>query len=220
MQHEAETMGVTLDDSRVPSGKLTHRLWGPWPVIMDVLRELMPPRLFQEAALARGHGPLESGLWFRGLTPVPSGVVPQAPSEETFVWAVRPEGDVIDGTVYTDGSLFDGLPRFCGPCSRPGWAFVAADDSGRVTASAHGVPPPWVTDIHGTELWALQMASAHALPGTSFRIDCFSVLDVYARGSVSATSASRYYARIWNLICNNFDDSLDADHTRQSHTAW
>ena len=57
----------------------------------------------------------------------------------------------------------------------------------------------------------LQMAAQHALPGTSFRIDCLSVVQVYNAGRKAATSASRYYARIWNVIFSCFDDAAEVD---------
>ena len=68
--------------------------------------------------------------------------------KESFKWTVKPEGGVIEGTVYTDGSALDGPNPNLVRC---GWAFVVLDDEGNVTASASGVPPPWIDDIGGAE---------------------------------------------------------------------
>ena len=112
---------------------------------------------------------------------------------------------------YTDGSLIDGPPYHSGMFGRLGWAFVVVDAAGAVIAAAHGVPPPWVRTIHGAELWALQMAAMHALPGTSYRTDCYSLLQVFSRGHAWATAAGPFYARIWSVVFAQVDDVLDLD---------
>ncbi len=67
-----------------------------------------------------------------------------------------------------------------------------------------------LSTIHGAELWALQMAAMHALPGTAYRTDCLALLQVFSRGRAWATASGRYYARIWNVIFSSLDDAEDA----------
>ena len=64
-----------------------------------------------------------------------------------------------------------------------------------------------LSTIHGAELWALQMAAMHALPGTAYRNDCLALLQVFSRGRAWATASGRYYARIWNVIFSSLDDA-------------
>ncbi len=200
----------TLDLEQIPSGTLAHRIWS-CGVTEPQRRRLAPPELRREARDLLATGPLDSALWLRALVPLPVQAVPAPPGEETFVWVQRPSEGAFCGVADTDGSLLDGPSRHCGLCCRLGWAFVVVDNSGSTIAAAHGVPPPWVTTIHGAELWGLQMAAQLALPGTSFRIDCLSVVQVYNAGRKAATSASRYYARIWNVIFSCFDDAAEVD---------
>ena len=67
-------------------------------------------------------------------------------------------------TVYLDGSLLDGPSKELG---RVGFGFAALDCYGRTMASAYGIPPDWITTIHGAEVWALHAASAVAIQVSS-----------------------------------------------------
>ncbi len=209
-QRAAEETGTPLDYDTIPHGTLEHRLWC-CPVIRAPLEHAASRGLLREASDLMHSGPLDAAMWLRGLVPVSYGTLPELPARETFNWVKRPVDDVFTGTAYTDGSLLDGPPQFCGLCGRLGWAFVVLDNAGHVVASAHGVPPPWVTTIHGAELWAVQMATSCALPGTAFRTDCLSVVQVYRRGRQVAAAAGCYYARIWNVIFSHLDDCTDVD---------
>ena len=208
--HGAARAAVVLDPSEVPHGTLAHRIWTcAW---MSPLRDQLAPRAFvQEAHACLAAGTLDTAMWLRGLVPCPVSAVPSPPAEATFVWVLRPPDDAFSGIVYTDGSLLDG-PAYCGGlCCRLGWAFVVLDSAGAIIAAARGVPPPWVSTIHGAELWALQMAVLHGLPGSAYRTDCLAVVDVHAQGRQAATSAARYYARIWNVIFTALDDAETVD---------
>ena len=194
----------------LPHGTLAHRHWSC--AVTEPLREELVPRpLLKHAREHLAAGTLDTAKWLRALIPVPYAQVPGAPPEATFHWVEQPPDGVFRGVAYTDGSLFDGPSQHCGLCCRLGWAFVVVDDEGLVVAAAHGVPPPWVTSIHGAELWALQMAVLHAMPGTSFRTDCLSILQVFERGRQWATAGGRYYARIWNVIFACLDDPGEVD---------
>ena len=131
---------------------------------------------------------------------------------ETFQWVVRPADGSVNGTVYTDGSMIDGPPYLDGLCKRLGWAFVALDRHGRVTASAHGAPAVWVDTVYGAELWALWMAVQHAIPGTAFRTDCLSVLKVFQSGHSAASSGKCRLARIWHGVFAALDDQDTIEH--------
>ena len=202
--------GTVGDTSDVPDGTLHHRLWGQCPSLREPLEHLAPAALIREASERMREGPLDTAEWMRGLVALPLSAVPAPPAEATFVWVKRPSEGVFSGVAYTDGSLLDGPSRHCGLCSRLGWAFVVIDELGEVIAAAHGVPPPWVTTIHGAELWALQMAVQHALPGSAFRTDCLSIVEVFFQGVNVATAAGRYYARIWHVIFSALDDNESA----------
>ena len=75
-------------------------------------------------------------------------------AKETFHWEVRPPNGTYVGAIYTDGSRQDGRDHRLG---RNGWAFTVKNQTGRTVAAAYGVPPDWVTDIPGTEAWAVAL---------------------------------------------------------------
>ena len=82
---------------------------------------------------------------------------------DSFRWVVRPEGDMFAGEIYPDGSALDGPNPELMRC---GWSFVVlCPSSGKAVASAMGVPPPWITDIGGSEAWAMLQAAIRVLPG-------------------------------------------------------
>ena len=71
--------------------------------------------------------------------------------------------------VHTNGPCFDGTTALLG---RTGWAFVALGGDDVVRASAHGVPPPWISSIFAAEAWAVLQAVSHAMGEAVLRIDC------------------------------------------------
>ena len=119
------------------------------------------------AAALKMHG--NDPLGDRGLYPVQVVAVPPRPTEDTFEWVLRPPDDLVTGTIYTDGSRLDGKVTLL---AVNGWAFIAVDDGGTVTAIARGIPPPWITDIPGTEAWAVFQAARRRAPDAPLRIDC------------------------------------------------
>ena len=58
---------------------------------------------------------------------------------------------------------------------------VVEDDTGRTVASAYGVPPEWVTDISGTEVWVAEEAAVGAFPGCLLRMDSEPYVDAFHR---------------------------------------
>ena len=87
--------------------------------------------------------------WERALQPRPSKPMQKVAAHESFRWVVEPEGGIIEGTAYSDGSLLDGPIAELARC---GWAFAVLDGNGKLVASAYGVPPPWIKDIGGRKL--------------------------------------------------------------------
>ena len=93
-----------------------------------------------------------------------------AAKEASFRWVVEPEGGMLEGTAYSDGSFLDGpIPEL----ARGGWAFAVLNDDGKIVASAYGVPPPWIKDIGGAEAWGVLQVGLRAVPGkVKYMIDC------------------------------------------------
>ena len=149
-----------------PAGTIRHRLYR-CPRLEPLRKKRCPPEMVKRE-LSSPVADTDLALE-RGLFPVPFMRVPPPGSEETFHWQVRPEGDMVSGTFYSDGSLLDGPSKLLGRC---GWAFVALDSNGFVVAAAYGITPPWISCIPGAESWAALQAARVAWPGSTFRIDC------------------------------------------------
>ena len=142
----------------------------------------------------------------RALLAEPFGTASNRDRQETFVWIEKTSDDVLQGDVYTDGSLIDNDPVFQGHCRSLGWAFVIPGSDGRVSAAAKGRPPGWVDTIYGAELWAVQMVVLHIFPGSARVItDCDSVRVGCDRGQKWTTAPGRVYARIWSVIHSTGD---------------
>ncbi len=182
----------------VPFGTLMHRVFS-CPAHRDARTRYAP-----DDVRFREPSPENVTTFTRALVPAMDRLVPAPAPEESFVWIIRPAGGTIRAKFYTDGSRLDGPSALL---ARNGWAFVAVDPHGAVVASAHGVPPPWVVDIPGTEAWALLQAALVADPGSEFRLDCKPCLDAIERGRAWATSAARPLARVFGLLFSAIDDT-------------
>jgi hypothetical protein len=190
----------------VPVGTLMHRNW--------VCPTLQQPRqqhnsrgtILQATAGDRWHGHPQ---FIRGLTPMISKPKLPRSATETFHWGVRPSDDLLMGTVYTDGSMLDGPDQLTARC---GWSFAVLDDDFNVIASARGVCPSWVYDIHGAEVWAVLQAASLAMPGaTVYMIDCLSVVQSLQEGRARAVRSDKMHARVYNLLCTTLDDVAGSD---------
>ena len=85
-------------------------------------------------------------------------------NEATFRWMIEPEGGMLEGTAYSDGSFLDGpIPEL----ARGGWAFAVLNDDCVIVASAYGVPPPWIRDIGGAEAWGVLQVGLRAMAKSS-----------------------------------------------------
>ena len=113
--------------------------------------------LEKATTLATGSLAYERGL----MHPIAHKVPPPA-KEATFRWVVYPAGGVFQGRVYSNGSRLDGPTSLL---ARNGWAFVVLDDDNVLIASASGIPPGWVDDIPGTEVWVWLKLPCMRSPG-------------------------------------------------------
>ena len=138
--------------------------------------------------------------WERGLPPKPSPPTTAIAATDSFRWVVRPEGDMFSGEIYPDGSAVD-RPNL--ELMRCGWAFVVTCfATGKVIASAMGVPPAWIADIGGAEAWAILQAALRVMPGerSRFKGDCKACVDMIHAGLVVASSPKRALARVYGLL--------------------
>ena len=181
-----------------PSGTLRHRHFS-CPRHQH-MRSVLAPQYMLEAIASGTAVGLELD---RGLMRSPVHVVPPPSQVDTFTWDVEPPDGTVDGVCYSDGSLLDGPTELLGRC---GWSFVVLNRHRRIAAAAYGLCPPWVTTIPGAEAWALFQAGSRAEPGTKYRVDCKSVVDLLHAGPLVATASSRPLARLFRLLFTVFDD--------------
>ena len=80
--------------------------------------------------------------------------VPVIPDHDSFSWVLPlpPDRDVDDLRWFVDGSLFDEAKWVV---RRTGFGIAAVDSHGSLVACGHGIPPHWVHDAAGAELWAV-----------------------------------------------------------------
>ncbi len=122
----------------------------------------------------------------------------------TFNWHIKPPGGTYLGTIYSDGSRLDGPTALMG-CN--GWAFVVLDANCVIIAAAFGVPPDWITDIPGTEAWAITQAAVGAEPGCTHMVDCEPCLRAFHGGRAAACAGNRPLARVSKLMHDALDDT-------------
>ena len=185
--------------ARCPIGNNHHRAW-TCPHTEDQRSRGVGDHIVAAALKMNGNDPLGD----RGLYPLHNMAIPPRSTEATFTWILRPPGGILTSTIYTDGSRLDGLVALL---AVNGWAFVAVDASGTVTAIARGVPPPWIDDIPGAEAWALLQAAQRRTPDVPIRVDCEPCVNAVHRGMKRATADSRKHARVNALLLTALDDT-------------
>ena len=198
---EAEKRGVRdpvvateAQIAEAPTGDLLHRAWSCHR--HDPKRKELAPEADVRTVKSvdvRGHP-----AWERALVARPPLPKKKKAAVETFIWHVRPASLPLVGKVYTDGSARDGpIPELI----RCGWSFVVADARGEVIAAAYGVPPPWVDDIGGAEVWALYQALMVTLPSDcEYWVDCMPVLNAIEKGVRVAKDPRNPLARAHALM--------------------
>ena len=183
-----------------PVGTTSHRIWR-CPRLEVSRRRYAPGCMVSSAEVVDSAGDI---AFERALFPSLAAEVPPPAVGDSFTWVVYPEGGWICGKVYSDGSRVDGPSKLL---ARNGWAFVALDVDGQVTAAANGVTPNWVDDIPGAEAWAVLQAASRAEPGTQYRVDCKPCVDAFHKGLAWATKDSRPHARVHRLMIAALDDT-------------
>lgn len=192
----------------VPKGTLMHRNWACPTLKVEREAHVDRDTIIRANAGSRWDGHLE---WVRGLTPMMPKPTLQRACKESFHWVVRPAEDLLQGSVYTDGSMLDGPDLLTARC---GCSFAVIGDSMDIVASARGVRPPWVYDIHGAEVWALIQAAMRAFPGmTEFLCDCESVVSAIKAGRRTAFRADKMHARAYSQLFAVLDDVIGGAFT-------
>ena len=121
--------------------------------------------------------------------------LPERPPADTFSWVCRlPDGANAEEYVwYVDGSLFDEAKRVF---RRTGFGIAAVDHRGSLIAYGHGVPPSWVHDAAGAELWAVCFVLGLRLASVPVIItDCKGILDSTTQTPQDLTAHDKALAR-------------------------
>ena len=148
--------------------------------------------------------------------------LPAPPLGDTFTWLLPlpEEVDETGLTWFVDGSLFDESKRIM---RRTGFGAAAIDPDGSLVAFGHGLPPSWVQDAAGAELWAVYFV-LNMLGSIPFVVtDCKGILDGLQGSPQSVTQHDKALARIWSRIRHILDDDFSVMRTRMrwmpSHTS-
>jgi hypothetical protein len=133
---------------------------------------------------------------------------PVNPVYDTFTWVVPlpPGSNAEDFRWFVDGSLFDEYKRFM---RRTGFGAVAVDHHGALVACGYGVPPMWVHDAAGAELWAVCFVlglRCHTVP--SIVTDCKGIVDSLQYAPHTLTCHDKALARTWGMVRQQLDDDL------------
>ena len=107
---------------------------------------------------------------------------------------------------------------------RTGFGIVAVRSNGDLVAFGHGIPPHWIQDAAGAELWAVHFVIAFASITVPYIVtDCKGIYDSLRRCPSSLTAHDKALARTWSLIVHALDNNFDEIQQRlkwmPSHTA-
>ena len=130
--------------------------------------------------------------------------VPPPAANATCNWHIRPPNGTYFRTIYSDVSRLDGPATLL---ARNGWAFVVLDANCVIIATACGVPPEWITDIPGTEAWAVIQAAFGAELGCSYTVDCEPCVKAFHMGRAAACAGNRALARANSILHDALDDT-------------
>ena len=111
--HRRPVVATGEQIARAPIGNLHHRGWKCESAVMADARRRWAPERDVATELdcdVRGHPG-----WERALYPKPARPTIGRSPVETFRWILEPEGGMLEGVVYPDGSALDGpTPELCG----------------------------------------------------------------------------------------------------------
>ena len=134
--------------------------------------------------------------------------IPSGEQQDYFIWHVRPsqEAELEGAEWYIDGSLFDEKLDFSRRC---GFGIVVVAADGQLLGYGSGVPPAWIHDAAGAELWAFYVVirEAPGMPRTF--TDCQGILDGLAATPARLVDQHSKLARTWAMILQAVEDSAD-----------
>ena len=134
-------------------------------------------------------------------------MVPATSPGDTLEWLLPLESDAPEDAAcwYIDGSLFDERKRFG---RRTGFGIVVVSASGSLLAIGRGVPPSWVPDAAGAEVWAFLVAIRSQLQMPRVVTDCLGILRCLQAGYKRAVGPSCRQARLWKIIGLALDEEF------------
>jgi hypothetical protein len=119
-----------------------------------------------------------------------------------FRWLKQPDDnddELAEAIWYCDGSLLNGRWK---ELRVTGFGIVVATREGRLLGYGFGWPPSWCATAAAAEAWALQTVISICPFPPAIRTDCQSLLDTARAGTMSATTAKKPLARVWQLIAD------------------
>ena len=133
--------------------------------------------------------------------------VPAKPQGSYFRWMRQPPDpdQAESSTWYIDGSLFDEAKRFA---RRTGFGVVVVSAQGSLLGFGLGVPPEWIVDAAGAELWALYTVATLNSFLPKVVTDCKGILDTLQGCPQAASGHKRALARTWNMVRHVLDDDF------------
>lgn len=185
------------------NGTLSHRLvcpalvpdggWQPPPPECNTIADTLSPARLEL-------------LGTRGLF-VFSVRAPLAPAQESFTW-IWPLPDELPVGVrfFIDGSLFDESRKWA---RRTGFGVAVVSNAGSLLAFGNGVPPPWIVDAAGAELWALYFVAALSPFLPAIVTDCKGLLDGLQTSPQHVCSSCMALARTWRMVSEVLDGSFE-----------
>jgi hypothetical protein len=140
--------------------------------------------------------------------------VPRKPAHDTFSW-LSGETDILQGaTWYIDGSLFDEDRKFA---RRTGYGVAVVTTSGKLIAYGHGIPPAWIHDAAGAELWAFYAVLSMNSEVPRIVTDCLGILETLRGPTHNAVLPTKMLARTWGMILSTLDGRFEV---ARHQTVW
>jgi len=134
-----------------------------------------------------------------------------------FAWLTAPpDGDISEATWFIDGSAVDG-PHNATISFGFGIAVIASN--GQLLAYGWGAPPEWITDVPGTEGWALHIVARSNPAMPKVITDCLGLVVALGKGPHDAARACRPLARLWGMIfaCT---ETIVPTYTEADRVVW
>ncbi len=145
-------------------------------------------------------------LQTRGLLAV-TLAVPPTPEGGTFQWILqRLEPLPCDAVWFVDSSLFDEARRILRGTA---FAVVVVSTLGDLLAYGNGVPPQWVHDAAGGEMWAVYTVAQLNPTMPAVVTDCLGIVRKLMDGLAADTTAKKRLARIWNMLSHILDGDAE-----------